>query len=202
MNLFKKFLQYKDKLGKEKKPEEEERGKFMPEPEIPTDENFMVNFKENGGKFLYCENIEEVLTTFQQILDENNWNGKEVCCFNPDLQTTFKNFKVSYSKNPKADLFLTTCEYLIAKTGALLVSSNQIKETKLHELPSNFVVFASTSQLIDTIGEGLRGIKAHHKNKIPSNITTIKTFKDKQEGDFMSYGSTSKNLYLLLLEDL
>ena len=61
---------------------------------------------------------------------------------------------------------------------------------------------AATSQLVDTIGEGLRGIKSKSKNKIPSNITTIKTFEDKQESDFMSYGSTSKNVYLLLLEDL
>jgi hypothetical protein len=30
----------------------------------------------------------------------------------------------------------------------------------------------------------------------------MKTFEGKVESDFMSYGSPSKNLYLLLLEDL
>ena len=38
--------------------------------------------------------------------------------------------------------------------------------------------------------------------KIPTNITTIKHFKSSDEKDFLSYGSSAKNLYLLLLEDL
>jgi hypothetical protein len=48
----------------------------------------------------------------------------------------------------------------------------------------------------------LRIIKNHCKGKIPSNITTIQDFESNKEKDFMSYGSSTKNLYLLLLEDL
>jgi len=91
---------------------------------------------------------------------------------------------------------------LVANDGSILISSNQIKECKLNDLPDNFVIISSTSQLIDTIGEGLRGIKFRNKQRIPSNITTIKNFETQKEGDFMSYGSSTKNLYLLLLEDL
>ena len=83
-----------------------------------------------------------------------------------------------------------------------MVCSHQIKEKKLNDLPDNFVIFATTSQLVGTIGEGLRGIKNKYKSQIPSNIPTIKHFKVKEEKDFLSYGSSSKNLYLLLLEDL
>jgi hypothetical protein len=84
----------------------------------------------------------------------------------------------------------------------LLISSNQIAEKKLKELPKNFIVFASTSQIVQTIGQGLQGIKFKNKKKIPSNITTIKHFKIDDEANFMNYGSSTKNLYLLLLEDL
>ena len=84
----------------------------------------------------------------------------------------------------------------------MLISSNQIAEKKLIELPVNFIVYATTSQIVETIGEGLRGIKYKNKQKIPTNITTIKHFKSSDEKDFLSYGSSSKNLYLLLLEDL
>ena len=48
----------------------------------------------------------------------------------------------------------------------------------------------------------LRGIKEKNRNKIPNNITTIKHCKACDDKDFLSYGSSSKNLYLLLLEDL
>ena len=85
----------------------------------------------------------------------------------------------------------------------MLISSNQIAEKKLKELPANFVIFATTSQFVETISEGLRGIKDKNKDKIPTNITTIKHFKaSSDDNDFLSYGSSTKNLYLLLLEDL
>ena len=58
------------------------------------------------------------------------------------------------------------------------------------------------SQFVENIGEGLRGIKGKNRDKIPTNITTIKHFKTLEDKDFLTYGSSSKNLYLLLLEDL
>lgn len=204
MRLLRKILGYASNSDNEKDAGDKDRSKFMPEPKIPTDENFMLNFRENGGKFLYCANQQEVLDAFNNILAENEWHDEEVCCFDEELKSQFENFKLHFNKRGDASFFLSTCEYLIGNTGALLISSNQIKEKKLIDLPNNFVIFATTSQLIDTIGEGLRGIKnkSRENQRIPSNISTIKTFEDKQESDFMSYGSTSKNLYLLLLEDL
>jgi hypothetical protein len=91
---------------------------------------------------------------------------------------------------------------LIASDGSLLISSNQIAEKKLAELPKDFVVFATTSQFVENISTGLQGIKVQNKKNIPSNITTIKHFKVDETNNFLSYGSSSKNLYLLLLEDL
>lgn len=183
-------------------PENAERGKYMPEVKLPTDERFMLNFKNNGGKFLYCIDESEVQEAFDNILMENDWYEKECCCFDKNLKDKFDGFNLKFNHSASADFFLSTCEFLVANDGSILISSNQIKERKLHDLPANFVILSSTSQLIDTIGEGLRGIKFKNKQQIPSNITTIKNFETKKEGDFMSYGSSTKNLYLLLLEDL
>lgn len=201
MNLFKNLLKSSPVLTKERVSKAPMQSKFMPEQKPPTDQHFMENFKKNGGKFLYCCNQDEVFSTFENILNENLWAEKEVCCYDENLKSMFGGFNLDYSLSGEAPYFLSTCEYLIANTGALLVSSNQIREKKLVELPANFIVLATTSQLADSIGEGLRGIK-NRQQKIPTNITTIKTFEDNQESDFMNYGSTSKNLYLLLLEDL
>jgi L-lactate utilization protein LutC len=174
--------------------------KFMPEKKLPIDEMFTNNFKNNGGKFLYCENENELQNTFNQIILENAWKKENVYIKSADILKRFQ-IKTSQKKSSEADYFITTAEYLIANTGAILVDSDQIGEDKLGDLPYNFIIVASTSQLLETIGEGLQLIKLN-KNKIPSNITTMKTFEGKVESDFMSYGSPSKNLYLLLLEDL
>ena len=203
MSLFRKFLYPKPKSDKgQEKPDNAECSKYMPEVPLPTDERFMLNFKNNGGKFLYCESNEEVMNVFDEILLENDWYEKEVCCFDHNLSNKFSNYNLTFTKSPDATFYIGTCEYLIADNGSILLSSNQIKEKKIHELPKNVIIIASTSQLVNTIGEGLRGIKFKNRENIPSNITTIKLFETKQEGDFMSYGSTTKNLYLLLLEDL
>lgn len=201
MSLFRKIFGLKDT------PEEhirsEERGKYMPEIKLPIDEQFTINFKGNGGKFLYCEDIKEVNNSLNNILKENNWEDEKVLVIDERLEEMFKDYKLKTSKNvAECTYFLSTCEYLISDDGSLLISSNQIAEKKLKELPANFIIYATTSQFVQNIGEGLRGIKGKNKDKIPTNITTIKHFKTIEDKDFLTYGSSSKNLYLLLLEDL
>ncbi|GGG56104.1 LUD domain-containing protein [Bizionia arctica] len=202
MSLFRKIFGSKsEKSEDELKPHE--RGKYMPEIKLPVDERFTINFKANGGKFLYCENLDEIFNSLNSIIEENEWEEKQALIFDKNLKDRFKDFNLPTSSNSQeASYFLSTCENLIADDGSLLISSKQIAEKRLIELPENFIVFATTSQIVENIGEGLKSIKSKNKKQIPTNITTIKHFKSLEEKDFMTYGSSSKNLYLLLLEDL
>lgn len=183
----------------------ETRGVHMPDLNIPVDEKFTINFKKNGGKFLYCDSYGEVKTTLKNIIEENGWQDSPFFSMDSRLEEKFSKENIAFThKNKNSDIFFTTCEHLVAQNGSILVCSNQLKERKLDELPYNLIVYATTSQLVESIGEGLKAIKKKYRNSIPANITTIKHFKAKAENnkDFLSYGSSSKNLYLLLLEDL
>ena len=203
MSLFKRLLNLNYKSDeKAKRAKESGHGKYYPEERLPIDEKFTYFFNKNGGKFLYCENMAEVLEAFDNILLENDWHEKNVRCFDERLISRFNGFNLNYEKDLEASFFLTPCEALVSKNGSILLSSNQIKEKNLKELPSNFIVFATTSQLVESISEGLRKIKNQSIKYIPNNITTIQDFETEKEKDFMSYGSSTKNLYLLLLEDL
>lgn len=203
MSLLKRL--FKQQFKSKDKPEEvqdKDKSRFYPEQELPADESFMLNFQNNGGKFIYCENWEEVMETFDNILLENDWYEQEVFCYSTNLKERFDGYNLVYGDNLNARFVLTQCESLIGQTGAIMFSSNQIKEKKLPELPHDFVVFATTSQIVQTISEGLRIIKNRQSGNIPSNITTVQYFKDQKNNDFLSYGSSTKNLYLILLEDL
>ena len=200
MNLFKKLFGKKEKT--EASENSSDKSSYVPSDDAPIDEKFTYMFNENGGKFLYCLTMDEIFEAFQNILEENQISEKDVYCINQRLGSKFNSTKFNFKEPKNNSFFLTTCESLIAKNGSILFSSNQIKEKKLSELPSKFIVFSTTSQLTDTISEGMRKIKNQSKNLIPSNITTIQYFESKKEKDFMSYGSSTKNLYLLLLEDL
>jgi len=199
MSLFKKFFGTTHDSSEEAKLGELN----VSNPEnTPIDELFTLNFKKNGGKFLYCENLEEVKNTFEDILTENDWFENDVMCFEPKLYSLLDENKLNYTaiKNPK--FLLASCESLIADEGSILFSSNQIKQHKIQDLPTNIIILATTSQITAAKSDAMSYITKHYNKNYPNNITTIKYFEKAKVEDFLSYGTAAKNVYLMLLEDL
>lgn len=206
MSLFKRLLNPKFRPeDRTKKKQENPQSSYYPEKKIPADEKFMMNFKNNGGKFIYCENWDEIFDAFDNILIENDWYEQDVFCYNEHLKQKFDGFNLNFNQNTRSSFILSTCEALIAQTGAIMLSSNQIKEKRINELPYHVVVYATTSQIVESLSEGLRIINSKRFGTIPSNISTLQHFESENQSDkedFLSYGSSTKNLYLLLMEDL
>ena len=81
----------------------------MPDIKLPIDERFTINFKANGGKFLYCENFEEVDQNLLLILKENDWQDKKVMLLDDRLGDKFRNFNLTATKKTHdSAYFLTT----------------------------------------------------------------------------------------------
>ncbi len=174
------------------------------EVHLALDDLFVHNFINKGGKFLYCPTKEEVTQNLIGILDENNW--KQITCLDEKNLSQFTDnlaIDINFNISHKAPVF-ATCEHIISDAGSILFSSNQLKETKISDLSENFIVFAKTSQLVKDMGQGLTGIKNNYQEHIPTNITTVSNFSlAANTDDFLSIqNSNSKNLYLLLFEDL
>ena len=196
MNFFSKFFKKPSSEEETKRPE----SKFLPKKKAVIEERFILKFIENGGKFLYCENLNEVQENFDLILAENEWINQDLLMIKSELKKKFKLNNNFSSSLEETKCFVTDCENLIASDGSILISSNQINEKKLNEFPDNLIILSDTMKLKNTISEGLSEIKSKSKY-IPTNITTIKNFNViKGDKDFLSYGTSSKNLYLILLE--
>ncbi len=181
---------------------DKENNLSFPESNLSIDEQFIFNFKKNGGKFLYCENSDEVKEQFENILQENDWYESDVLCYETTLFDLLDENKLNYTKVSNPKFLFAGCENLIADEGSVLFSSKQIKQHKPNELPANIIVFAKTSQILAFKTDGLSAIKKKYERDYPTNITAIKYFEKAKEEDFTQYGSSAKNLYLLLLEDL
>ena len=199
MSLFRKIFGTSNDAS-----DEESQSEYnTPKPSnLAIDDLFTFNFKKNGGKFIYCENLSEVKEQFENILEENDWFESEVLCYEPKLFNLLDENKLEYTNTTSPKFFFSSCENLIADEGSILLSSNQIKQKKPNELPDNMVIYATTSQILETKSDGLRVIKKKYDKDYPTNITAIKYFEKVQDEDFLTYGSSAKNLYLLLLEDL
>ncbi|OOV16577.1 lactate utilization protein B/C [Flavobacterium sp. LM4] len=201
MSFFKKIFGSSNAASDEEN-ESEYGNNPTPNSHLSIDEQFIFNFKKNGGKFLYCENKQEIEEQLENILEENDWFESEALCYEPSLFHLLEENKLLYisPKNPK--FLLASCENLIADEGSILFSSKQIRQNKPNELPANIVIIATTSQILPMKSDGLSAIKRKYERDYPTNITTIKYFEKAKEEDFTQYGSVAKNLYLLLLEDL
>jgi hypothetical protein len=170
--------------------------------QLPVDEQFIFNFKKNGGKFLYCENTNELNEQFENILEENDWFESEALCLESRLFPMLQENNIIFEDSKTPQFLLASCENLIADEGSIMFSSNQIKQNKPNELPDNIILVATTSQIISNKSDGLREIKKRYTTNYPTNITTVNYFDSVKEENFLHYGSSPKNLYLLLLEDL
>ena len=203
-NFFKSF--FRNKKNEDETKEKELDYKYLPKKDEYIEERFTKNFSENGGKFLYASTREECNDFFKKILDENSWNKKTILCFKKNLINDFFddiNFETNKT-NLNSNLLITGCEFLVAKDGSILVSAHQIKSYKIKDIPVNIIVLAKTSQLSETVSKGLEGIRIKYSNNLPSNITSIKNFncEENEKLNFLTYGTSSKNHYLILLEDL
>ena len=202
--IFQSF--FGSKKSNQEKDLSEEEYKYLPKKDELVEDKFTLNFSSNGGKFLYATDSSECEDYFNKIIEENDWAEKSILCFNDGFTNNFiPNNQLKFNKsNLNSNLFITDCEFLVAKDGSILVSAKQIQSYKSNDLPNNIIVMARTSQLSETLSKGLEGIRIKYSNNLPSNITSIKNFNkgDDEDLNFLTYGSSAKNLYLILLEDL
>jgi len=201
-NLFNKFIQKvipslsesKSEMTEEEKTEAE---KFTPNPNDPADVTFAKTFTGSGGKFFYCDNQEIFFDNLKQLLKENNWNS--TYCGSDELKEQLQPTNLTFEANYlDADSSISSCEFLIAFNGSIMVSGNQTRNIKIEQLPEVLIIVAYTSQIVKNISEGLRGIQNKYGKSRPSLVTTIRT---KESITTMSDSDRAKDLYIFLIED-
>ncbi len=195
MNFLKKLFKSKSEI------EQEEVKKH--DVNLSLDDAFVHNFIQKGGKFLYCTKMEEVVSNLSNIIKENSWDA--IICSDVDLLKITKKVALKTKSNfDNTTPFFTTCEHLVANDGSIMFTSNQLGSCKFSSLSKNFIVYATTSQIVSNTNEGLTSIKNRFSGNIPTNISSVKNFNPKHiETDALDFGTANaKDLYLILFEDL
>jgi L-lactate dehydrogenase complex protein LldG len=147
---------------------------FVTSPE-DLDIQFAENFSALNGKFVFCETESEFIEYLDFFTKENNW--KNIFCLDSHLKKILTKGNINYFDKEEsfsdADIGITTCECLIARTGSVMVSSKQMSGRRLPIYSNNHVVVAYTSQLVNNIKDSLKFIKEKYGKDLPSMITTI-----------------------------
>lgn len=134
---------------------------------------FAEQFTAIQGNFIYCESEAEFIQNLNALVEEKKWNN--LFGWESDLAELFKKHnydKLRIGKNlDRADIGITLCEALIARTGTILLSTGQQSGRSLSVYPPIHVCVAFTHQLVYDIKEALQNVTQKYDGNIPSMIT-------------------------------
>ncbi len=137
--------------------------------------NFAQEFTDLGGKFIYCEDEDDLKDVLYQFTQSEDL--QPLYCRETELKNMLLEMDVSFIeeeselKNIKSAL--TGCEFLIARFGSVLVSSASNSGRRAYFFAEKHLVVAYASQLVPEIKDALIGMREKYNGKLPSMITQI-----------------------------
>ncbi len=141
--------------------------------DVTIEEIFADAFIKLGGKFIFCENEQDLMDNIHALYDSRGW--KQLLCSQENLLTLFSNNKLNFiepadSKEEKADACITGCEVLVARTGSVILSSKQyLGRTASVFFPVHIIV-AYANQIVPDIQQAFEFIKTRYGSNPPSMI--------------------------------
>ena len=142
--------------------------------ENPDDIQFATVFSSLGGKFIYCDNEQELIDNIYSLSKSYNW--KKVLCTNERVLKLFQNNNIDLLKpaDPKiedAEACITDCEMIVARTGSFIFSSKlNFGRTSSVYYPFHFVVVYA-NQVVTEIDEAFVALKKKYGIEMPSMVS-------------------------------
>ena len=126
---------------------------------------FARQFTQLLGKFAFCTDENDMVQQLLQLIDEKKWTT--VYCSEPQWKEQFSN--TIYL--PGCDASVTGCEYLVARTGSIVMSTRQQSGRTVSVYAPVHICIAYTNQLIYDIKDALQSMKEKYGSAMPSLIS-------------------------------
>ena len=133
---------------------------------------FARQFNALQGKFVYCQNAEELGRQLSTLVSQMQW--KEIYCRETALRKVLsqQGFDTFSTKSlADSDAAITGCELLIARTGSIVMSSAQESGRTVSVYAPVHICIAYINQLVYEVKEGLQLLKEKYARELPSLIT-------------------------------
>lgn len=126
---------------------------------------FAQEFTNLQGKFAFCIHEEDMLKQVQQLIAAKEWT--KIYCNTGKWKDPFSNT----TSLAGCDASITGCEYLVARTGTIVMSAAQQSGRTVSVYAPVHICIAYTSQLVYDVKDALQFIKEKYAGNIPSLIT-------------------------------
>jgi len=142
---------------------------------IPTEKEMAIEFAQKFtellGKFVYCADEQELIGQLNALIIAKGWNkiySKETEWLNQML--AFKFDPVNTDDLAGCDAAITLCDHLIARTGTIVLSSQQLSGRTTSVYAPIHICIAYTHQLLFDVSDSLAQFKKEAE-VIPSMIS-------------------------------
>ncbi len=139
------------------------------------EELFATQLRKLNGHFLFCTDELEAMEQIILLAEKNKWS--RFLCREKQIKDLLDKCGLPYSEEFSAPgegtVGISLCEFLVARTGSVIMSSMQLSGRRLTVYPDFHIVIARSSQLVPDMKTALTGIKAKYGDQIPSMITAI-----------------------------
>ncbi|GEP95358.1 LutC/YkgG family protein [Chitinophaga cymbidii] len=133
---------------------------------------FAEEFTKLQGKFIFCSSYDELAENLQALVENKEWT--HVHCKTPSLQKVLEPYKPAYlnvGDERTLDAAITDCEYLVARTGTIIMSAAQPSGRALPVYTPVHIVIAHTHQLVFDLKDGIARMKEKYPGQLPSMIS-------------------------------
>ncbi len=162
--------------GKEKaKSPDRDEPFFTPLGDEMLADSFSTMLANVNGRVFFTRDGKELAQALSAIISANGW--QEIVCPEDPIRELLLALGIrsdlGSSLSITTDAVISGCEYLIASTGSVLVSSGQAGSRRMFIYPPVHVVVSQTSQLVETPEEAMQRTIDRYGDKLPSLLSFI-----------------------------
>ena len=126
---------------------------------------FAEEFTRLLGKFAFCTDEEDMQQQVQQLIAQQQW--AKIYCNEDKWNAVFSNT----TDLAGCDASITGCEYLVARTGSIVLSAAQQSGRTVSVYAPIHICIAYTHQLVHDIKDALQLMKEKYAGNMPSMIS-------------------------------
>jgi L-lactate dehydrogenase complex protein LldG len=138
------------------------------EPEV----EFAEQYTRLQGKFIYCINQQELAFQLTSLVKKQDW--QKIYCVEENVIAPAQpqlGDRLVQSDLAHCDASITGCEYLVARTGSIVMSTAQKSGRTVSVYAPVHVCIAYTNQVVYDIKDALQSAREKYGQQIPSLIT-------------------------------
>lgn len=133
---------------------------------------FAEKFSSLLGKFSFCDSEADLVHQLSALTDEQKWD--EVYCTDENIKEALLSFGFKdFSQKPlkDADVSITICEALVARTGSIVLSSAVSSGRTTSVYAPVHICIAKVSQLVYDVKDAIAMMQQKYGNQLPSMIS-------------------------------